>query len=108
MTGPGAGVSVAAVVFDLDGVLLDSEQVWDDVRQALARDAGRPWPAVAGEDSGNGLRSAAAAGLVVGAVPNQHYPPSADALALAAATVPSLDQLTVDLITSVAGRRAGG
>src|SRR4051812_36205133 len=44
MSGPGA---VAAVVFDLDGVLLDSEQVWDEVRRSLADDAGRPWPAEA-------------------------------------------------------------
>lgn len=223
MTGPGA---VAAVVFDLDGVLLDSEQVWDEVRRDLAADAGRPWPAsataamlgmstaewaayltdvvgvpgspeqvaaavidrvaeryrstlpllpgaveavrrlaavwplglasssprrlidavlaaagladafrttvsteevaagkpdpavyeeavrrlgvggrpaVAVEDSSNGIRSAAAAGLAVVAVPNPHYPPAADALVLAAATISSLDELTVALITSVAG-----
>jgi HAD superfamily hydrolase (TIGR01509 family) len=222
---------VAAVVFDLDGVLLDSEPVWDEVRRAVAADAGRPWPveatgamqgmstaewsayltgvvgvpgspervagavidrvaeryrrdlpvlpggveavgrlaavwplglasssprrlidavlaaagladafrvtvsteevaagkpspavyeeavrrlgvavghAVAVEDSGNGLRSAAAAGLAVVAVPNPHYPPPADALALAAATVTSLDQLTADLVASVAGRRTEG
>jgi HAD superfamily hydrolase (TIGR01509 family) len=222
---------VAAVVFDLDGVLLDSEQVWDEVRHDLADDAGRPWPAgatgamqgmstaewsayltdvvgvpgspaqvagtvidrvaeryrrtlpllpgavdavrrlsavwplglasssprrlidsvlaaaglaeafrasvsteevvagkpapavyaeavrrlgvpaeraVAVEDSSNGLRSAAAAGLDVVAVPNPHYPPTGDALALAGAVVSSLDGLTVDLITSVAGRRTEG
>ena len=33
-----------AVVFDLDGVLLDSEQAWDDARRALAEEAGIPWP----------------------------------------------------------------
>jgi HAD superfamily hydrolase (TIGR01509 family) len=30
-------------VFDLDGVLIDSEQVWDDVREALARERGGRW-----------------------------------------------------------------
>ena len=32
-----------AVVFDLDGVLLDSEQVWDDVREQLVREVGARW-----------------------------------------------------------------
>ena len=32
-----------AVVFDLDGVLIDSEQVWDDVREGLARERGGHW-----------------------------------------------------------------
>jgi HAD superfamily hydrolase (TIGR01509 family) len=31
---------IDAVVFDLDGVLIDSEQVWDEVREALARERG--------------------------------------------------------------------
>jgi HAD superfamily hydrolase (TIGR01509 family) len=35
---------VAAVVFDLDGVLIDSEGLWDEIRRSLAADAGRPWP----------------------------------------------------------------
>jgi HAD superfamily hydrolase (TIGR01509 family) len=32
-----------AVVFDLDGVLLDSEQVWDEVREQLVRERGAHW-----------------------------------------------------------------
>ena len=34
---------IAAVVFDLDGVLLDSEQVWDDAREQLAEERGGRW-----------------------------------------------------------------
>jgi HAD superfamily hydrolase (TIGR01509 family) len=36
-------VSVAAVVFDLDGVLVDSEQVWDDARRELVAERGGVW-----------------------------------------------------------------
>ena len=43
-----------------------------------------PRRTVAIEDSSNGLRAAAAAGSAVIAVPNQHYPPDPEALALAA------------------------
>ncbi|MEA2158231.1 MAG: hypothetical protein QOD66_611 [Solirubrobacteraceae bacterium] len=53
---------------------------------------------VAIEDSSNGLRAAAAAGMAVIAVPNPHYPPDEDALALAAAIVHTLSDLTPDLI----------
>lgn len=34
---------IDAVVFDLDGVLLDSEGVWDDVRERLVRERGGRW-----------------------------------------------------------------
>src|SRR6201999_4040572 len=34
---------IEAVVFDMDGVLIDSEQVWDGVREELARERGGNW-----------------------------------------------------------------
>jgi HAD superfamily hydrolase (TIGR01509 family) len=219
-----AGNGVCAVVFDLDGVLVDSEQLWDAIRRGIAAEAGRPWPpeatramqgmstaewsayltdtvgvpvesdevaatvvdrmaaryetrlpllpgavevvqrlgrrwplglasssprrlidtvlssaglaqrfqvsvsteeveagkpspavyqtvvqrlgvnpsqAVAIEDSSNGLRSAATAGLRVLAVPHAAFPPSEDALALADVIVNSLDEITLELVASM-------
>lgn len=221
-------VDVQAVVFDLDGVLVDSEQLWDAVRREVAAEAGRPWPpeatramqgmstaewsaylagtvgipaepeaiavtvidwmaarydarlpllpgavevvqrlarrwplglasssprrlidivltsaglaqrfrvsvsteevaagkpspvvyqtvvrrlgvdaarAIAIEDSSNGLRSAAAAGLGVLAVPHAAFPPADEALALADVVVNSLDEITPELLASM-GRRS--
>ena len=34
---------IEAVVFDLDGVLIDSEQVWDEARRELAAERGGRW-----------------------------------------------------------------
>jgi HAD superfamily hydrolase (TIGR01509 family) len=34
---------IEAVVFDMDGVLLDSEHVWDEVREQLAKERGGRW-----------------------------------------------------------------
>lgn len=34
---------IEAVVFDLDGVLLDSEQIWDTAREQLVRERGGRW-----------------------------------------------------------------
>lgn len=41
---------IRAVVFDLDGVLLDTEQIWDEVREALTRERGGTWLATAQQD----------------------------------------------------------
>jgi HAD superfamily hydrolase (TIGR01509 family) len=60
-----------------------------------------PERCVAIEDSTNGLRSAAAARTVVIAVPNARYPPSGDALDLAAAVITGLDQLTEEFVRAV-------
>ena len=48
------------------------------------------------EDSHNGIRSAKAARMRVVAVPNPHYPPDDEALALADVVVPSIDELQIE------------
>lgn len=42
--------SIGAVIFDMDGVLLDSEQIWDRVREDYVRDIGGSWHARAQRD----------------------------------------------------------
>jgi HAD superfamily hydrolase (TIGR01509 family) len=70
-----------------------------DVYLEVARRLGaEPRRCVAVEDSSNGLRAAAAAGMAVIAVPNPHYPPDEDALALAAATVDVPGAVTPELV----------
>jgi HAD superfamily hydrolase (TIGR01509 family) len=34
---------IGAVVFDLDGVIVDTEELWDEIREALARERGGRW-----------------------------------------------------------------
>jgi HAD superfamily hydrolase (TIGR01509 family) len=53
------------------------------------------------EDSSNGLRSAAAAGLTVIAVPHPKYPPAPDALSSARLVLSSLAELTPDAVAAL-------
>jgi HAD superfamily hydrolase (TIGR01509 family) len=57
-----------------------------------------PARAAAIEDSRNGIRSAAAVGLRVVAIPNRHFPPDEETLALAAVVLESLDELSPEAI----------
>jgi HAD superfamily hydrolase (TIGR01509 family) len=70
-----------------------------DVYLEAARRLGvEPARCVAVEDSTNGLRSAAAAGMAVVAVPMRAFPPAPDALALAAVTVGGVAEVTPEVV----------
>jgi HAD superfamily hydrolase (TIGR01509 family) len=94
----------AADVRDLFAVTVSSEEVArgkpaPDVFLEAARRLGVPAPNCAAiEDSANGLRAARAAGMRVIAIPNSHYPPPADALALADVVLGSLDELRPEVV----------
>jgi HAD superfamily hydrolase (TIGR01509 family) len=85
-------------------VVVSSEEVprgkpAPDVYLEAARRLGvEPSQCAAVEDSSNGLRAAHAAGMRVLAFPNIHYPPAADALALADVVLTSLEELTPELV----------
>jgi HAD superfamily hydrolase (TIGR01509 family) len=67
----------------------------DVYREAARRLGVDPSRCAAVEDSASGIGAAHAAGLRVIAYPNRHYPPSAEALALADVVLASLDELDV-------------
>jgi HAD superfamily hydrolase (TIGR01509 family) len=90
-------------------VVMSTEQVAHgkpapDIYLAVTAALGCPPPDCAAvEDSSNGLRSAAAAGLRVIAIPQPRYPPDPDALAQASLVRPSLADLTTDAVAALAG-----
>jgi HAD superfamily hydrolase (TIGR01509 family) len=72
-----------------------------DVYLEAARRLGvEPGRCTAVEDSSNGLRAAYAAGMRIVALPNMHYPPAADALALAHVVLSRLDELVPETVAS--------
>jgi HAD superfamily hydrolase (TIGR01509 family) len=90
-------------------VVMSTEQVAHgkpapDIYLAVTAGLGCPPPDCAAvEDSSNGLRSAAAAGLRVIAIPQPEYPPDPDALARASLVLPNLAGLTADAVAALAG-----
>ncbi len=82
--------------------LLASGKPAPDIYLAVTERLGQdPAGCAAIEDSTNGLKSAAAAGLAVVAVPHPSYPPDPDALAQASLVLDNLTQLTVDAIKTL-------
>jgi beta-phosphoglucomutase-like phosphatase (HAD superfamily) len=73
-----------------------------DIYLAVAAALGVPADRCAAvEDSSNGLRSAANAGMHVIAVPRPHYPPDDDALATAELVLTDLTSLTPDALAGL-------
>ncbi|MGW3470680.1 HAD family hydrolase [Saccharopolyspora sp. NPDC000995] len=73
-----------------------------DVYLAAARMLGQdPRHCLAVEDSSNGLRAAAAAGMTVVAIPNSGYPPAEDALAKASYIATDLDEVRSRLVSGL-------
>jgi HAD superfamily hydrolase (TIGR01509 family) len=80
-----------------------------DVYLEAARRLGvNPAACAAVEDSHNGIKSAKAAGMTVLAIPNAHFPPDREALALADATLTSLDELTPEAVRAAESGAASG
>jgi HAD superfamily hydrolase (TIGR01509 family) len=100
-------IEVVLRVAGLDGVVreaVSSQEVArgkpaPDVYLEAARRLGvEPARCAAVEDSHNGIRSAKSAGMRVLAVPNPHYPPDDEALALADVVLASIAELTPELL----------
>jgi HAD superfamily hydrolase (TIGR01509 family) len=69
--------------------------------EAARRLSVEPERCVAVEDSSNGLRAAAAAGMHVVAIPNRHYPPDPDALGLADVCLAEIGALTPGVVAGL-------
>jgi HAD superfamily hydrolase (TIGR01509 family) len=104
-------IEVVLEAAGLSGVVretVSSEQVArgkpaPDVYLEAARRLGvAPSHCAAVEDSHNGIRSAQAAGMLVFAIPNPHFPPGEEALADAHVVLSSITELTPELIEQAA------
>jgi HAD superfamily hydrolase (TIGR01509 family) len=99
-----AAVLERAGIAELFDAVVSSEEVQrgkpapDVYLEAMRRLDAEPGHTAAIEDSSNGIRAAHAAGMRVIALPNPHYPPPPDALALADAVIGSPGDLTAALV----------
>lgn len=80
----------------------------DGYLEACRRLGADPARAMAIEDSSNGIRAAAAAGMLVLAVPDKFTSAAADALALAHTVLDSLVELDAGLVADLMSRRSHG
>jgi HAD superfamily hydrolase (TIGR01509 family) len=94
----GAGISEPFAVVVSSEEVPRGKPAPDVYLEAARRLGAEPAQCAAVEDSSNGLRAAHAAGMRVLAFPNVHYPPAADALALADVVLTSLEELTPELV----------
>ncbi|MCX4474744.1 HAD family phosphatase [Micromonospora sp. NBC_01655] len=102
-----AAALAATDLTDAFGATLSTEETAHgkpapDVYLAVARRLGvDPARCVAVEDSSNGVRSAAAAGMRVVAVPHGAYPLDPDAERLAAVVLPAVGDLTPEVVAAL-------
>lgn len=102
------GASGLAACFSttVSGDEVDRGKPAPDIYLAAAANLGvAPAHAAAVEDSTSGLEAGAAAGMIVVAVPNRAFPPSAEALALSAVVLESLDELMPEVLEPLAAER---
>lgn len=97
-------VLAAAGLDSLVHIAVSSEEVDrgkpapDVYLEATRRLGFEPEHAAAVEDSHNGIRSAKSAGLRVIAIPNPHFPPDVESLALADVVLPAIGELNVEVV----------
>jgi len=94
---------------DCFGATVSSEEVHhgkpapDVYLEAARRIPCDPASCVVVEDSANGLRAGAAAGMRVIAIPNRAFPPEEDALESADVVLDSIEQLRPEVVAALAG-----
>jgi beta-phosphoglucomutase-like phosphatase (HAD superfamily) len=76
--------------------------------EACSRLGCEPCRAAAIEDSTNGIRAAATAGLAVVTIPNPEFPPPPDVVGLAEKVLTSISSLTVEAVEGLGGEVCGG